>query len=61
MYEQNNAMMNQNATPDQAFILPAMVESCDFTAEELAEDMDGLSMSFTRIKIPSGGDRKSVV
>ena len=57
MYEQNNAMMNQNATPDQAFILPAMVESCDFTAEELAEDMDGLSMSFTRIKIPSGGGR----
>ena len=51
MYEQNNGMMTQPTTPDMAFALPAMVESCDFTAEELAEDMDGLSMSFTRIKI----------
>ena len=57
MYEQNNAMMTQHTTPDLAFVLPAMVESCDFTAEELAEDMDGLSMSFSRIKIPSGGGR----
>lgn len=57
MYEQNNGMMTQPATPDLAFVLPAMVESCDFTAEELAEDMDGLSMSFTRIKIPSGGGK----
>ena len=57
MYEQNNGMMTQPTTPDMAFALPAMVESCDFTAEELAEDMDGLSMSFTRIKIPSGGGK----
>ncbi len=57
MYEQNNGMMTQPTTPDLAFVLPAMVESCDFTAEELAEDMDGLSMSFTRIKIPSGGGK----
>ena len=57
MYNQNNAMMNQPATPDLAFVLPTMVESCDFTAEELAEDMDGLSMSFSRIKIPSGGGK----
>ena len=57
MYEQNNCMMTQPTTPDLAFVLPAMVESCDFTAEELAEDMDGLSMSFTRIKIPSGGGK----
>ena len=57
MYEQNNGMMTQPTTPDRAFALPAMVESCDFTAEELAEDMDGLSMSFTRIKIPSGGGK----
>ncbi len=57
MYEQNNAMMTQPTNPDLAFVLPAMVESCDFTAEELAEDMDGLSMSFSRIKIPSGGGR----
>ena len=57
MYEQNNTMMTQPTTPDLAFVLPARVESCDFTAEELAEDMDGLSMSFTRIKIPSGGGK----
>ena len=57
MYEQNNGMMTQPTTPDMAFALPATVESCDFTAEELAEDMDGLSMSFTRIKIPSGGGK----
>ena len=57
MYEQNNVVMTQPTTPDLAFVLPAMVESCDFTAEELAEDMDGLSMSFTRIKIPSGGGK----
>lgn len=36
------------------FLLPAMVES-DFTQEELAEDMDGMQMSFQRVKIPSGG------
>lgn len=36
------------------FVLPQMVES-DFDQEELAEDMDGLSMSFPRVKIPSGG------
>lgn len=57
MNNQNSAMMNQNLTPDMSFMLPAMVESNDFTAEELAEDMEGLSMSFTRIKIPSGGGR----
>lgn len=53
MYTQNNAMMPN--PQDQKFILPAMVESSDFTADELAEDMEGLSMSFTRVKIPSGG------
>ena len=31
-----------------------MVES-DFTPEELAEDMEGIQMSFQRVKIPSGG------
>lgn len=53
MYTQNNAMMPN--PQEQKFILPAMVESSDFTADELAEDMEGLSMSFTRVKIPSGG------
>lgn len=48
MYNEN-AMMTQ-----QKFILPAMVQS-EFSAEDLADDMDGLSMSFSRIKIPAGG------
>lgn len=49
MYNQNTTLMNQ-----EKFLLPAMVEG-DFTAEELAEDMDGMQMSFQRVKIPSGG------
>lgn len=49
MYNQENALMNQ-----EKFLLPAMVES-DFTQEELAEDMDGMQMSFQRVKIPAGG------
>ena len=57
MYDQKNGIVPQAATADDNFILPTMVESCDFTAEELAEDMDGLSMSFSRIKIPSGGGK----
>ena len=38
----------------QNFVLPAMIES-DFSNEDLAEDYDGLQMSFQRVKIPSGG------
>lgn len=49
MYNQENALMNQ-----EKFLLPAMIES-DFTQEELAEDMDGMQMSFQRVKIPAGG------
>ena len=49
MYNQNTALMEQ-----EKFVLPAMVES-DFSAEELAEDMDGMQMSFPRVKIPAGG------
>lgn len=49
MYNQETALMNQ-----EKFLLPAMVES-DFTQEELAEDMDGMQMSFQRVKIPAGG------
>ena len=44
----NEAMMERN------FILPQMVES-SFTAAELSEDMDGLHLSFPRVKIPGGG------
>lgn len=49
MYNQNTTLMEQ-----EKFVLPAMVES-DFSAEELAEDMDGMQMSFPRVKIPAGG------
>lgn len=37
------------------FQLPAVVEST-FTSDDLADDMEGLQMSFQRIKIPSGGN-----
>lgn len=51
MYNQNNAMTEQ-----EKFILPTVsVAEADFSTEEIAEDMDGLQMSFPRVKIPSGG------
>ena len=49
MYNQNSDLMKQ-----EKFMLPTMIES-DFSAEELAEDADGLQMSFPRVKIPAGG------
>lgn len=39
----------------EEFVLPNMEQSGEFTEDELAEDMDGLNVSFQRIKIPSGG------
>lgn len=48
MYNQNSDLMKQ-----EKFTLPTMTES-DFSAEELAEDADGLQMSFQRVKIPAG-------
>ena len=36
-------------------MLPAAIPEGEFTQEELAEDMEGLQMSFPRIKIPAGG------
>lgn len=45
MYNQNSDLMKQ-----EKFMLPTMIES-DFSAEELAEDADGLQMSFPRVKI----------
>ena len=44
----NEAMM------ERKFVLPQMVES-SFTAAELSEDMDGLRLSFPKVKIPGGG------
>ncbi len=53
MYNEKNAMtVAQNQ--DHKFMLPDMVDS-DFSPEDMADDMDGLSMSFNRVKIPSGG------
>lgn len=50
----NNAMMTQQNETERKFLLPAMVES-EFSAEDLAEDMDGISLFFNRVKIPAGG------
>ena len=46
---------NTNPTGQQQFLLPAMTMDSGFTAEELAEDMEGMQMNFPRVKIPSGG------
>ena len=51
MYNQNSDLMKQ-----EKFMLPTMIEG-DFSAEELAEDADGLQMSFQRVKIPAGNLR----
>ncbi len=56
------SMMNANAAATTAmtanepldFVLPEMGDA-DFSSEELAEDTDGSTMSFPRIKIPAGG------
>ena len=56
------SIMNANAAATTAmtankpldFELPEIGET-EFSNEELAEDMDGLTMSFPRIKIPAGG------
>lgn len=50
MYNQNS----NTATTFTPFILPEMIEG-DFTNDELSEDMDGLQLSFQRVKIPGGG------
>lgn len=49
-YNNENAMVEQ-----KNFTLPVMVEAGDFSSEDLAEDYDGLQLSFQRIKIPAGG------
>ena len=52
MSNQNNEMM---ATATRGnFILPHAVETT-FTAEELAEDMDGIQLNFQQVKVPAGG------
>lgn len=47
--------INENtAVEKHNFKLPDMLEG-EFTSEELADDYDGLQLSFQRIKIPAGG------
>ena len=47
---QNNTLVEQ-----ERFMLPTAMPEAEFTQEELAEDMEGLQISFPRVKIPAGG------
>lgn len=50
-----NMTAANTATPVPVdFELPTLVE-CDFSSDEPAEDMDSLTMSLPRVKIPAGG------
>ena len=48
----NNAM---TVNPCESFMLPDMAASSGFATDDLAEDMEGLQMSFLRARIPGGG------
>ena len=48
----SNQMMTQQAY--EPFLLPDMVQG-GFIDEDLADDMEGVTPSFQRIKIPGGG------
>lgn len=51
----NNAMMTNEALAERtAFVIPELAAST-FTSADLADDMDGLQLSFQRAKIPGGG------
>jgi hypothetical protein len=51
--------MNENTNlvklTNDTFRLPDTMDGAEFTRDDLAEDMDGLQFTFTRMKIPSGG------
>ncbi len=50
-------MYNQNTTTiaeQNTFILPALMDD-SFTPDELSEDMEGLHLTFPKVKIPGGG------
>ncbi len=49
-----NQPSNESMTARAPFILPAQLED-DFTAEELSEDMEGVTLRLPRAKIPGGG------
>ena len=50
----NNTMVNEALAERTAFIIPEVSDS-KFSSAELADDMDGLQLSFQRAKIPGGG------
>nr|WP_325245616.1 hypothetical protein [uncultured Oscillibacter sp.] len=50
----NNHMNNESLVERTPFIIPELSDS-KFTNAELADDMDGLLLSFQRAKIPGGG------
>lgn len=50
----NNSMNNESLVERNAFIIPEIADS-KFSSAELADDMDGLQLSFQRAKIPGGG------
>lgn len=50
----NNSMSNESLVERTPFIIPELSDS-KFTSAELADDMDGLQLSFQRAKIPGGG------
>ena len=45
MYEQTNTMMETKTL----FQIPQLLDGDDFTSEDLADDMEGLRLSFTQI------------
>ena len=50
----NNTMVNEALAERTVFIIPKVSDS-KFSSAELADDMDGLQLSFQRAKIPGGG------
>ena len=50
----NNTMVNEALAERTAFIIPKVSDN-KFSSAELADDMDGLQLSFQRAKIPGGG------
>lgn len=50
MYNQNTTTLAEQNT----FILPALMDDT-FTPDELSEDMEGLRLTFPKVKIPGGG------
>ena len=53
MYSSNNQNSTALAEKD-AFVLPAPMDD-SFNADELSEDMEGLRLTFPKVKIPGGG------